>query len=57
MRTDNLTEQEIKDALTDAKIMFSGGGLNLIKKGFSRKGLSLILSNPKKVIKYVFSKL
>jgi len=56
MRTDNLTEHEIKNALNDAKIMFSSSGMSLIKKGFSRKGISLALSNPKKVMKYVFSK-
>lgn len=57
MRTDNLTEQDIKTALSDAKIMFSGSGMSLVKKGFSRKGISLVLSNPKKVMKYVFSKI
>jgi len=56
MRTDNLTEQDIKNALIEAKIMFSGSAASLIKKGFSRKGISLVLSNPKKVMKYVFSK-
>jgi len=56
MRTDDLTEQDIKTALADAKLMFSGSGLSLIKQGFSRKGISLALSNPKKVVKYVFSR-
>ena len=57
MRTDNLTADEIQFGLEKAKKMFSERPIDLIQMSFSKSSISTLLSNPKEVIKYVFTNL
>ena len=55
MRTDDLTEDDIRMALLEAKKMFLSR-TDLIKMLFTRKGLSILFSSPRTAMEFAFSK-
>lgn len=55
MRTDDLSEEDIKEALRNAKIMFPGNSTSLLRLFFTKKGFLSTLSNPRMALKYAFS--
>lgn len=54
MRTDELSEDDIKEALRNAKIMFPGTSTNLLRLFFTKRGFLSTVSHPKMALKYAF---
>jgi radical SAM superfamily enzyme YgiQ (UPF0313 family) len=54
MRTDNLSEEDIKKALINAKELFSK---DIFKIAFSKNGISTVLSEPNKTFDYIINRL
>jgi radical SAM superfamily enzyme YgiQ (UPF0313 family) len=57
MRTDQLTEDDIKKAVDTANVMFSKDNTQLMKKIFSLQGISTALMNPKKAMKFTLGRI
>ena len=57
MRTDDLTEDDIRIAVERGNIMFTNNGNEMIKKIFSKRGILTTFSNPKKAKKYLIGRL
>lgn len=56
MRTDCLTEEEIRDAVDTANIMFSKDNTQFLKTIFSLQGIRSALLNPKKAMKFTLNR-
>jgi radical SAM superfamily enzyme YgiQ (UPF0313 family) len=57
MRTDDLTQKEIKDAVETANLMFSSDNKRLLRTVFSWKGIYSAIKNPKKAFKFTFGRI
>jgi len=56
MRNDSLTEDDIRNAVDAANIMFSKGNTQILKTVFSLQGVSSLLLDPKKAVKFTLGR-
>jgi radical SAM superfamily enzyme YgiQ (UPF0313 family) len=57
MRTDKLTEDDIKKAVDAANVMFSKNNTQLLKTIFSLRGVRSALRDPKKAVKFTLGRI
>lgn len=56
MRNDSLTEDDIRNAVDTANIMFSKDNAQILKTIFSLQGVSSVLLDPKKAVKFTLGR-
>jgi radical SAM superfamily enzyme YgiQ (UPF0313 family) len=56
MRTDHLTEEDIREAVDVANVMFSKDNTQLMKSIFSLQGISTALLDPKRAMKFTLGR-